>query len=112
MVLAKHSRPSICSIDKLLPLGNNALEEGQLPRLEVVLGGGSLSNVDNVELEDHAQLLILLADILQNLLDIWCMREFADGDGIVVVQDLLVHLPEELVHPGSIGVVHPGWLLV
>jgi hypothetical protein len=112
VILAKHRRPTVGAFNKLLPLGHDALEQREFPFLEMVLVLAALANVDDVKLEDHAQLLVARAHVLQHLLGVRRVWQLADGDGVVGVEHLLVHLPEELVDPGSVGVVHPRGLFV
>jgi len=112
VVLAKDGRPPVGALDKLLPLGHDALELRQLPLLEVVLVLAPLAEVDNVELEHHAQLLVVCSDVVEHLSGVGRVRELADSYGVVVVENLLVHFPQELVHPGPVGVVQPCWLFV
>jgi hypothetical protein len=112
VILTKHRRPPVGALDKLLPLGHDSLELRQLPLLEVVLVLLALPEVDNVELEHHAQLLVARADVLEHLVGVGRVRQLAHRHRVVLVEHLLVHLSEELVHPRAVGVVHPRGLFV
>ena len=112
VVLAKDGRPPVGALDKLLPLGHDAFELRQLPLLKVVLVLAPLPEVDNVELEHHAQLLVARSDVVEHLLGVGRVRELADSHGVVVVEHFLIHFSQELVHSGPVGVVQPCWLFV
>jgi hypothetical protein len=112
VVLAKDGCPPVSALDELLPLGHDTLELRQLPLLKVVLVFAPLAEIDYVELEHHAQLLVTCSDILEDFLGVGRVRQFAHGHGVVVVEYVLVHLPEKLMHSRAVGVVQPRRLLV
>jgi len=65
MVLAENCCPSISAVYELLPFSDDSLEQREFPGLEVVLGRHALSNIYNIKLENHAQLLVGEADVLE-----------------------------------------------
>jgi hypothetical protein len=74
VVLAENSRPPVSALDELLPLGHDTLELRQLPLLEVVFVFAPLAQIDYVELEHHAQLLVTCSDILEDFLGVGRVR--------------------------------------
>ena len=112
MVLAESGRPAVGVVDESLPLLYYALHFRQGPGLHLVFVCLAASQVDDVELEDHVELLVARAYVSQDMGGVWGVGELADGHGVVFGEDGGVHLAEEFVHARAVAEEATGGLFV
>lgn len=104
VVLPVQRIPAVVVVHELLPGLEHQLEVGQLPGGRRKLVEFAVVDVDVVELEDHVDLVAIVAHRLQHVLRVPRKGHLAHAEGIVLFQNLADVL-QILVQPGPVRVV-------
>ncbi|KAI3485398.1 hypothetical protein L1887_51321 [Cichorium endivia] len=109
VVLDKDGGPSIVALGEALPLVDDALHVRQTKLDELEEVDGVAAEVDQVELEHLAQLVLGRRDVAHHVGGLGRVGELADGHRVVLFEDG-AHLLEVGVHHGTVAVEHAGGL--
>ncbi len=101
--------PGIVALGETLPLFDDALHVGQLEAVVLHDVDHIAADVDNVELEHLAQLVLGSRDIAHDVGGLGRVGKLADGHRVVSLEDG-AHLLEVSVHHGAVAVEHTGGL--
>ena len=103
VVLEEDGAPGVGAGGQVLEAVEDALEirERVVARAELKIG--ALAQVDDVELEDHVELLAGGGDVADDVLGLGRVRELAHRRAVVLAQDLFVHFAQIVMHLGPVA---------
>ena len=94
---------TIIALYEFLPGVNRLLDFLQLPLSQPKVLSDPTINIDNIKLENHAQLLILRRNVAEHVFRFGCAGQLTDGHGVVFGEDV-AHLGKVVVHLWAVAV--------